>query len=125
MIAYVSLYSALYYHGIIEQIPSTVFAITSGKTKVFQTPLAKISLHHINPKLFTAYEIFGKNSVLMATPEKALFDILYFMPAKSNLFRSLTEIELPKNFRFELFDEWLKQVKSKSRANYIRNYLTL
>ena len=55
MKAYVSLYSALYYRGLIDQIPSTVFAITNGKTKLFETPLGKISLHSINGFLFTGY----------------------------------------------------------------------
>lgn len=123
MMAYVSLYSALYYHGMIEQIPNTVFAITNGKTKIFQTPLGKISLHSINPILFTGYEVYGKNLLLMATPEKALFDTLYLMPAKSNLFKRLTEIEFPEHFKFSLFEKWLKSVKNKSRRLLIKESL--
>lgn len=120
MMAYVSLYSALYYHGMIDQIPHKLFAITNGKTKVFKTPLSEVSLHSINPVLFTGYEIYGKNSVLMAIPEKALFDTLYLMPAKSNLFKRLTEVELPENFQFKLIDKWLKQVKNKNRCELIK-----
>lgn len=123
MMAYVSLYSALYYHGIIEQIPDTTFAITNGSTKLFDTPLGRISLHSINPVLFTGYELYGKSSLLMATPEKALFDTFYLMPAKSNLFKRLTEIELPDGFQFDLFDEWLKHVKNKSRRTSIESRL--
>lgn len=123
MMAYVSLYSALYYHGMIEQIPHIVFAISNGKTKSFETPLGKILIHHINPILFTGYDIDGKNSVLMATPEKALFDTLYFIPAKSNLFKRLTEIELPENFQFDLLREWINQVKNKTRKKTIENQL--
>lgn len=59
----------------------------------------------------------------MATPEKALFDILYLMPAKSNLFRRLTEIELPENFQFDLFDEWLTKVKNTSRQRLIQKWI--
>lgn len=124
MMSYISLYSALYYHGMIDQIPSTIFAITNGKTKLFKTPLGKISIHSINPFLFTGYEVYGKNSLLMATPEKALFDTLYLMPAKSNLFKRLTEIDLPENFRFSSFKEWLKQVKNKSRRILIEKKIT-
>lgn len=123
MMAYVSLYSALYYHGMIEQIPITVFAISNGKTKIFETPLAKVSIHSINPVLFTGYEIYGRHSVLMATPEKALFDALYLMPAKSNLFKRLTEVEVPEGFRFELFDDWLKQIRNSSRRELIEKNL--
>lgn len=115
MMAYISLYSALYYHGMIDQIPNVIFAISNGRTKIFQTPLGKVSIHSINGFLFTGCEAYGKNSLLIATPEKALFDTLYMMPAKSNLFKSLTEIDIPKHFRLSLFKEWLKHVKSKSR----------
>ncbi len=123
MMAYVSLYSALYYHGMIEQISPTVFAISNGKTKIFETPLGKVSIHNINPNLFTGYEVYGKNSILMATPEKALFDTLYLMPAKSNLFKRLTEVELPKDFRFKLVDQWLGQVKNQARQKLIKDSL--
>lgn len=123
MMSYISLYSALYYHGIIDQIPSTIFAISNGKTKTFQTPLAKVSIHSINSYLFTGYESYGKNSILMATPEKALFDTLYLMPAKSNLFKRLTELDIPENFNFALFEKWLKFVKNKSRCVIIENTL--
>lgn len=34
----------------------------------------------------------------MATPEKALIDILYLTPAKSNLFKTLPEVELLPSF---------------------------
>jgi len=123
MMAYVSLYSALYYHGMIDQIPNTVFAISNGKTKVFQTPLGKISIHSINGFLFTGYVVYGKNSLLIATPEKALFDTLYLMPAKSNLFKRLTEIDIPENFQFSLFKQWLKYVKSKGRRVLIEKHI--
>lgn len=124
MMAYISLYSALYYHGMIDQISHTLFAITNGKTKIFKTPLGKVSMHSINPVLFTGYEIYGKNSVLMAIPEKALFDTLYFMPAKSNIFKKLTEIDLPKQFQIKLFDQWLRCVSNASRRKSIETSLS-
>lgn len=125
MKAYVSLYSALYYRGMIDQIPSTVFAISNGKTKMFETPLATISIHSINSFLFTGYELIGKSCILMATPEKALFDTLYLMPAKSNLFKRLTELEIPDNFDFSLFKQWLKRISNKSRRMMIEKNLEI
>lgn len=123
MMAYISLYSALYYHGMIDQIPNTVFAVTNGKTRTFQTPLAKVSLHSIKGVLFTGYEVQGKNGLLMATPEKALFDTLYLTPAKSNLFSRLTEIEIPEKFQFSLCKKWIKHVNNKSRRVLIEEAL--
>ena len=123
MKAYVSLYSALYYRGLIDQIPSTIFAITNGKTKTFNTPLAKISLHSINSYLFSDYEMIGKSNILMATAEKALFDTLYLMPAKSNIFKRLTELEIPDNFHFSLFKKWVKKINNKSRRVMVEQAL--
>lgn len=123
MKAYVSLYSALYYRGLIDQIPSAVFAITNGKTKVFNTPLAKISMHSINSYLFSDYEMIGKSCILMATAEKALFDTLYLMPAKSNLFKRLTELDIPDNFNFPLFKKWIKKINNKSRRAMVERSL--
>lgn len=123
MMAYISLYSALYYHGMIDQIPSTVFAISNGKTKIFETPLATISIHHISPVLFTGYELYGKHALLMAVPEKALFDTLYLTPAKSNLFKRLVEIEIPENFQLSLFEKWLMHVKNKNRRLLVEKKL--
>lgn len=113
----------MYYRGIIDQIPSTVFAITNGKTKLFYTPIATISLHSINSILFSDYEIIGKNNILMATAEKALFDILYLMPAKSNLFKKLTELDIPDNFDFSVFKKWIKKINNSSRRVMIEQQL--
>lgn len=121
MIAYASLYTALYYHDMIEQIPSTIYAISVCKTKVFETPLGCFSIHGINPDLFTGYQLFGDHDVLMATPEKALFDTFYLAPAKSNLFKRLTELELPEDFHFGHIEEWLQLVNNKSRRRMIDN----
>lgn len=123
MRAYISLYSALYYHGMIDQIPSTVFAISLGKTKVFHTPLAKVSLHNIQSYLFVGYESYGQHSLLMASPEKALFDTLYLMPAKSHLFSRLTEVELPEQFKAQQFEVWLKLVQHPGRRRLVEDAL--
>lgn len=125
MKAYISLYSALYYRGLIDQIPSTVFAITNGKTKLFETPLGTISLHSINGFLFTDYEMIGKEGLFMATAEKALFDTLYLAPAKSHIFTRLTELDIPEHFCFSSFSPWLKKIKNKSRRAMVEKALKL
>ena len=40
--AYVSLQSALYHHGVIEQIPAMIYAVTLGRTRRFETPVGLI-----------------------------------------------------------------------------------
>lgn len=112
--SYISLQSALYYHGMIEQIPEVIYAVSVGRTKVFKTPVATVSTHHIPADLFFGYQEIGKNIIKIATPEKALFDFLYLHPAKTRLFTKLPELEIPDNFNRKLFSQWLVKVKSPS-----------
>lgn len=123
MMSYISLYSALYYHGMIDQIPSVVFAISNGKTKIFHTPLGTVSLHKIKSELFTGYETYGNHSLLMATPEKALFDTLYLFPTKSHGFKSLTELDISHDFNPAAFEPWFNLINNKGRRALIESKL--
>ena len=84
-----------------------------------KTPLATFSMHHINGYLFDGYATVDNQRIIMATPEKALFDTLYLMPAKSNYFKRLTELELPNHFHFSHFKKWIKCIHNKSRRKMI------
>ncbi len=75
--SYISFETALNYHGILKQFP---FEITSAtlkktKTKVFDEKVYSYST--ISKKLFTGY--YKENGVLIAYPEKALFDQIYLI----------------------------------------------
>src|SRR6185295_8973682 len=45
--AYVSMQSALFHRGLIEQVPAVVYAATLGRPRRIVTPLATISLHRL------------------------------------------------------------------------------
>lgn len=123
IVSYVSLYTALYYHGMIEQIPDIIFAVSIGKTKHFDTPLATVSIHRISSFLFSGYEYYGKSAIMMATPEKALFDTFYLTPAKSHRFKTLTELELPETFDMSAFEPWIEKIKHPGRQIMVRRRL--
>lgn len=97
--SYISLQTALFYHGMISQIPQTLYAVSLARTRRYVTPFATISIHHLQADFFFGFERIDQ--IKMATPEKALIDILYLTPAKSNLFKALPEIELPPSFSHE------------------------
>lgn len=118
---YISLQSALHYHGMIEQIPEIVYAVSCGRTKIFNTPVATVSVHHIPPALFLGYQVIGKGVIKIATPEKALFDFLYLKPAKTLRFTKLPELTIPDNFNHKLFLGWFTKVKSPARRTMIKN----
>src|SRR3972149_9910253 len=53
--AYISFQSALYFHNVIDQIPSVIYVATIHKTVKFVTPIAIVSAHQIHPKFFFGY----------------------------------------------------------------------
>ncbi|MFQ6109361.1 MAG: hypothetical protein ACE5L7_07395 [Candidatus Aminicenantales bacterium] len=118
--SYVSLQSALYYHGMISQIPAIIYAVSIGRTKIHDTPLGVVSVHHVHPSFFFGFETIGKGTAKIATPEKALIDFFYLSPAKSNLFRALPELELPRGFSAKKAFRIVSQIRSERRKSLVR-----
>ena len=54
--SYVSLHTALYHHGMIEQIPAQTYSVTVDRTRVVHSPVGTFSFHHCNPDFFVGYE---------------------------------------------------------------------
>ncbi|HEX5209109.1 MAG TPA: hypothetical protein VFW10_15125 [Steroidobacteraceae bacterium] len=117
--AYISLQSALYHHGLIEQIPAVIYAVTIGRPRRIQTAAGTVSLHRVPPLLFAGFEVIGKDAAKMATPEKALFDVLYLAPGRTRLFTNLPELEVPKNFQWKELHRYAALVKSVSRRAFL------
>lgn len=122
--SYVSLQSALYYHGMIEQIPEIVYAVTLARAKQFKTTFATVSVHHISAAFYFGFENIGENNIKMATSEKALLDFFYFSPAKTRIFANLPELEIPKNFDYKLCKEWLNKIPSLQRRTTVEKNLS-
>lgn len=73
--SYVSLESALFMHGILEQAPHLLTCVSTNKTKTFRTDLGEIAYFHLKRELFFGYEITDR--VPLAWPEKAALDFVY------------------------------------------------
>lgn len=116
---YVSLQSALYYHGMISQIPSVTYAVSLARTRRFGTPLGTVSIHHVDPSFFFGFEPVGDQGAKMAVPEKALLDVFYLSPAKTRLFRVLPEIELPRGFRVAEARRMVRRIQSAQRRTLV------
>jgi predicted transcriptional regulator of viral defense system len=106
--AYVSLWSALSAHGMIEQIPRQVFACSLGRAQKVKTTRGSYQIHHLTPEVFGGYT-GSSESGYIATPEKALFDSVYLpLARRSRLF--LPELELPQAFDNSELDRWAKRI---------------
>lgn len=92
--SYISLQTALYFHGIISQIPQIVFAVTLGRSRRYQTPFGTISVHTIQPGFFSHYDCLPPHFLKLATPAKSLMDYLYLSTTQSAYFGTLPEVDL-------------------------------
>jgi predicted transcriptional regulator of viral defense system len=117
--AYISLQSALFHHGMIEQVPAVIYAVTPARPRRLRTPMGTISFHRIPPELFTGFELSPRSDAKIATAEKALFDLLYLAPGRSRLFSKLPELTLPRRFRWQRLKDYAALVKSPSRRAFI------
>ncbi len=110
--SYVSLQTALYHHGMIDQISRVITVVSLGRARLIQTPLATISVHHMMPEFFFDYELDPTTGIKMATPEKALLDVFYYK-------KSLPEVELPKSFNTKKAFEMIRKIPSQSRRTFV------
>jgi len=119
--AYVSLQTALYFHNMISQIPDVIYAVSIARTRFYKTPIADVSIHHIQPSFFFGYEEKSVDGLLkIATPEKALIDIFYLSQAKSGFFKSLPEVELPKSFKVSTARKMIDAIPSVRKKTLVR-----
>ncbi len=122
--AYVSLQSALSFHGMIEQIPAAVYGVTCGRGLTRETPAGRVSLHHVTPAFFTGFDTPTEISWLkIATSEKALVDTLYFRMTSKGDFKGLPELEFPKSFNWKRAYDFAKLTPSKPRHAMILSAL--
>jgi predicted transcriptional regulator of viral defense system len=108
--AYVSLVSALHLHGIIEQIPSVVYAVTTAHSHIQKTPLGTYSFHQVEPGFFAGFDWYRNGrGFLIASPEKALVDGLYISTRKGRRFGSFPELALG-GFSIRRAREWVARI---------------
>ncbi len=84
--SYLSFEYALAYHRVIPEMPYAVTSATSCSTRTFAALGKTFEYHRLKRAAFTGYEpvkIDG-DTLLIATPEKALMDYLYFVDLRRN-----------------------------------------
>lgn len=89
--SYVSLESALSRYGILSQFPFVITSVTPKKGKKVETTSKTFEYAHLAPDLFSGF--IKEDDYLIATPEKALFDMVY-LAAKGLRSVSIEELDL-------------------------------
>ncbi len=121
--SYISLQSALSWHGLIPEGVFTVTSVSTLKTQSFQTPLGNFSWLHLKPALFFGYQLEALDDFRfkVADPAKALLDLIYLRPALSDAAHfhelRLNFFEIREKFSAADFERYLSIFNSKSLNN--------
>ena len=107
--AYVSLWSALSHHGMIEQIPRRISVVSLDRSRSITTALGTYTIHHLAPELFGGFRGSEKAGYL-AAPEKALFDTVYVRSAAGSR-AFFPELSIPADFDNAQLKEWIGRIK--------------
>ena len=81
--SYVSLHTALSYYDLIPEHVAVVTSVTTGRPGMWQNSYGHFSYQHIQPALFFGFhywQVTHSQWAYMATPEKALLDLIYLTP---------------------------------------------
>jgi predicted transcriptional regulator of viral defense system len=100
--SYVSLQSALAYYDLIPEIVNITTSVTTGRPERLETPLGIFEFRHLKTNLLFGYQMLelGGQSALVATPEKALLDLIYLQPGGEST-SYLKELRLQNIERFD------------------------
>jgi predicted transcriptional regulator of viral defense system len=82
--SYVSLQSALAYHGMIPEAVPVTTSVTTRRPAEFRTPLGRYVFRHVRRQAFFGYgrvAVLDDQAALLADPAKALLDLVYLTPA--------------------------------------------
>ncbi len=86
--SYVSLQSALSHYGMIPEYVPVTTSVTTGRPETVSNDVGEFQFRHIHRRLFRDFEsvhLTREQHAFMATPEKALLDLLYLTPESDNI----------------------------------------
>ena len=114
--SYVSLQSALSFHGMIPENVPVVTSVTTARPETINTAEGTFIFKHIKKSLFNGYfrrEAVDRQSFFIATPEKSLLDLIYLTPGGHKL-------EYLRELRLQNFDRLdLKVLKQSAKGSGI------
>ncbi len=119
--SYISLHTALSFYGIIPEAVVQITSVSPLKTYSFSNVFARYSYKTIKNELMFGYEskpLVDERVLLLATPEKAILDLLYLYPE----YRTMQEMEdlrldedfLSEELNLNLMNEHLIRFNNKA-----------
>ena len=102
--SYVSLQSALAYYGMIPEYVPVTTSVTTRRPMSWQTPLGSFDFRHVQVDFFGGFhwvEVVGIQKAYLASPEKALLDLVY-LQSEGDTSDYLRELRLGNLERLDL-----------------------
>lgn len=103
--SYVSMQTALRYYGLIPEAVYSTQSMTFKPSKTFETPIGRFSYLHISKEAYPIgiTQIREENTAyIMATPEKALCDLIANMPGVNLRFKTEAKAFLEEDLRLDM-----------------------
>lgn len=126
--SYISFETALSYYHIIPEVVYAVFSATPKASRKFQALESDFVFHKLKKEAFFGYisHKLDDITVLIAEPEKALLDYLYFVIAKKKSFNDRLNIKnisqdklfrYAKKFKEDRLVQFVKELYDKQKFN--------
>lgn len=133
--SYISLHSALSFYGMIPETVIQINSVSTLKTSSFKNSVGLFNFQTVKNDLMFGFGLKKINptfSFLMATPEKAILDLLYLNPYYKTE-KDLLELRLDEDFMQNDFNinecksylEKIKSVTLSRKANLLFNVFEL
>jgi len=118
--SYVSLQSALAYYRLIPEVVNITTSVSTGRPERLETPLGIYEFRHIKTEFLFGYRMtdLGDQNGLVATPEKALLDLIYLQPGGDSI-AYLKELRLQNTDGLD--KDLLKQQSERFRTPKLQN----
>lgn len=125
--SYISLEYALALYGVLAENVYTITYVTTKKTRIFQNDFLSFKYRNIKLGLFWGYMMrqYGDLSYRIASPAKAMFDLIYLTPLNSDT--AIRELLFNSRFNWEAISpsdkSEFKESVERSASNKMRKVL--
>ena len=119
--SYVSRQSALAHYGLIPEYVPVTTSVTTSRPARWDTPLGTYDFRHIQSEYLRGYrrtDLGGEQEAFLATPEKALLDLIYLEPG-ADAPAYLNELRLQHMEVLDL-DELRRQAEAFGKPKILR-----
>jgi len=127
--SYVSLQSALSYYGMIPEHVPVVTSVTGDRSEEVKTPGGRFIFRHVQKRLFFGLmekELAPEQRVVIATPQKALADLLYLTPGSDHSgYLEELRLEFPGDFDWKGLENVAIQISLPKLERAVKRLKTI